>query len=268
MSHFELGWPTLYYSYPNIHTSISMWKLTSIMGEMNSKVVLSSSHSSGSILTWSAGGGSVGIFTYQSMWVILHVGKYTTSRSLRIEHFHPSLEISGELCVFSSCLAFTSSVQFSHKMCHRSNQTYYYSATWLDGGPFALHSSHHVGRHFSSVFYHKKSHCGCFSKLGAQGSAIALFIPLAAQTCVLCIPYFSSLVCCIPDFSSLVCCIPDFSSLVCQVMAGVTQVFITKKFHQQCWTEWEGLCAAEGVPNNPISAPQLAFFRITYLGLE
>ena len=32
--------------------------------------------------------------------------------------------------------------------------------------------------------YGKRSCKGCFNKLGAQGSAIAVFIPLAAQSCI------------------------------------------------------------------------------------
>ena len=32
----------------------------------------------------------------------------------------------------------------------------------------------------------------------------------------------------------------------------------TSKVYQQCWKEWAGWCASQGVPNNAISAPKLA----------
>ena len=47
--------------------------------------------------------------------------------------------------------------------------------TMLDGGSLASHSSQHVGRHSSAVSHHKKSHSGCFSRPGAQGSSISAF---------------------------------------------------------------------------------------------
>ena len=34
----------------------------------------------------------------------------------------------------------------------------------------------------------------------------------------------------------------------------------TSKVYQQCWKEWAGWCAQEGIPNNSISAPKLADF--------
>ena len=34
------------------------------------------------------------------------------------------------------------------------------------------------------------------------------------------------------------------------------------KVYQQCWKEWAGWCAQEGVPNNAISVPKLADFLI------
>ena len=43
--------------------------------------------------------------------------------------------------------------------------------------------------------HHKRSHCGCFSRPGAQGSVISAFNPLAAQQHVLCRQGFSSSVC-------------------------------------------------------------------------
>ena len=34
------------------------------------------------------------------------------------------------------------------------------------------------------------------------------------------------------------------------------------KVYQQCWKEWAGWCAQQGVPNNAISAPKLANFLL------
>ena len=42
---------------------------------------------------------------------------------------------------------------------------------------------------------------------------------------------------------------------------GATQVS-TLKVYQQCWKEWAGWCAQQGVPNNAISASKLADFFI------
>ena len=103
----------------------------------------------------------------------------------------------------------------------------------LDGGSLASHSSQHAGRHSSVVSHHKRSHHGCFSRPGTQGSAISAFNPLVAQQCVL--------------------CRQGFSSSVCQAVAGATQMS-TSRVYQQCWKEWAGWCARQGLPNNAISA--------------
>ena len=62
----------------------------------------------------------------------------------------------------------------------------------LDGGSLASHSSQHAGRCSFTVPSCKRSHCGCFGRPGAQGSAISAFNPLAAQRCVLHRQVFSS----------------------------------------------------------------------------
>ena len=107
----------------------------------------------------------------------------------------------------------------------------------LDGGSLASHSSQHVGRCSSVVSHHKRSHCGCFSRPGAQGSVISAFNPLAAQEHVL--------------------CRQGLSSLVCQVVARATPTSMSKVY-QQCWKEWTDWCARQSLPNNAISAPTLA----------
>ena len=87
----------------------------------------------------------------------------------------------------------------------------------------------------------KDLHRGCLGRPGAQGSAVSAFNPLAAQQCVL--------------------RRQGFSSSVCQAVAGATQTS-TSRVYQQCWREWAGWCAQQGLPNNAISAPKLANFLL------
>ena len=75
---------------------------------------------------------------------------------------------------------------------------------------------------FLSSAHNKRSHHGCVGRPGAQGSAISVFNPLAAQQCVL--------------------CRQGFFSSVCQAVAGATQVSMSKAY-QQCWKAWAGWCA-------------------------
>ena len=63
---------------------------------------------------------------------------------------------------------------------------------------------------------------------------------------------------------SNVCYADGFSSSVCQVVAGATQTF-TSKVYQQCWKEWAGQCAQQGLTNNAISAPKLANLFLLHL---
>ena len=92
----------------------------------------------------------------------------------------------------------------------------------LDGGTLASHSSQHVGRHSSVLSQCKIPHHGHFSRPHAQGSAISVFYPLAAQRCVL--------------------CRQGFSSSVFQAVAGATEAS-SVKVYQQCWKELAGQCA-------------------------
>ena len=114
---------------------------------------------------------------------------------LWVECIQPSLDISGKLCLLSSCINSSSSVQVYSRTCHRSIQTFDYSGTMLDGGSLASHSSLHGGRHSSAVPCHKRSCHGCFRRPGAQGSFISVFNSLATQRCVLYTQEFFSLVC-------------------------------------------------------------------------
>ena len=111
----------------------------------------------------------------------------------------------------------------------------------LDGGSLASHISQHAGRCSSAVSHYKRSHHGCFSRPGAQGSAISAFHPLAAQQCVL--------------------CRQGFASLVCQAVAGATRMSMSRVY-QQCWKELTSWCARQGLLNNAISAPKLVNFLL------
>ena len=51
---------------------------------------------------------------------------------------------------------------------------------WMEA-PWLPTSSQHAGRHSSAVSHCKRSHHGCFSRPGAQGSVISAFNHLAAQ---------------------------------------------------------------------------------------
>ena len=127
---------------------------------------------------------------------------------LGIECLQPSLDVSGKLCVCSSRIRSSSSVQVSGRTCQRSTQTFDFDGTMLDGGYLASHSCQHVGRHSSALSHHERSHHGCFSRPCAQGSAISAFKPLAAQRCVL--------------------HRQGSSFSVCQAMAGATQASMMK----------------------------------------
>ena len=59
----------------------------------------------------------------------------------------------------------------------------------------------------------------------------------------------------------------EFSSSVCQAVVGTTQAS-TLKICQQCWKEWAGVCAQEGIPNNAISAPKLADSLVHLFGID
>ena len=175
------------------------------------------------------------------MPVLLHLGNSSASGGLGIECLQPSLDVSGKLCVSSSGSSSSSSVQVSGRTCQQSTQTSDYCGTMLDGGSLASNSSQHVGQHSPAVCHHKRSHSGCFSRPGAQGSAISAFNPLAGQQCVL--------------------HQQGFSSSVCQVVAGATQAS-TSKAYQQYWKEWAGWCAQQGLPINAISLPKLDNFLL------
>ena len=101
--------------------------------------------------------------------------------ALGLNAFNHPWDISGKLCVSSSCISTSSSVQVSGRTCQRSTQTFDSGGTMLNGGSLAPHSSQHVGRCSSAVFCHKGCLLGCLGRPGAQGPARSAFNPLAAQ---------------------------------------------------------------------------------------
>ena len=115
------------------------------------------------------------------MPMLFHFGNSTASGGLGVECLQPSLDISGKLCVSSSSSGPSCSVQVSSRTCQLSTQTFTSGGSMLDGGSLASHSSQHAGRCSSVVSSCKRSHCGCFGRPDAQGSAISAFNPLAAQ---------------------------------------------------------------------------------------
>ena len=55
-------------------------------------------------------------------------------------------------------------------------------------------------------------------------------------------------------------------------MVGATQLF-TSKIYQQCWKEWAGCCAQQGLPISALSATKLAnfcyiCFRLAWPGIQ
>ena len=147
------------------------------------------------------------------MLALFHFGNSTASGGLGVECLQPSLEFSGKLCVSSSGSGPSCSIQVSSTTCQQSTQTFSSGGSMLDGGSLASHSSQHAGRSSSVVSHHKRSHCGCFSRPGTQGSEISAFNPLAAQQHVL--------------------CRQGFSSSVCKAVAGATQMSMSRVY-QQC----------------------------------
>ena len=146
----------------------------SIMGSVVAWMPSSSSHCPSGFSSFrSIRGWSVGILPYHSMSALLHLGNPITSGGLGVDCLQPSLKVSGMLCLSSSCINFSSSVQVPGRTCQRSTQTFDSDGTMLDWGSLASHSSQHVSKHSSVLSCHKRSHHGCFGRPGTQGSAIS-----------------------------------------------------------------------------------------------
>ena len=152
---------------------------------------------------------------------------------LGVECFQLLLDISGKLCVSSSCTSSSSSVQVSGGSCHRSILTFDSGGNTLDGGSLAPYRSQHVGRHSSALSCHQRLHCWCIGRQYAQGSAISAFNPWLFRD--MCCAYRGSLPPCV------------------RVGAAWKS---TPKVYQLCWKRWEGYCAQEGgqkIPYLPLN---------------
>ena len=71
------------------------------------------------------------------MSALLQLGNPITSWGLRVEFLQLSLDISGKLCLCSSCISSSSSVHISGRICHSTIQTFdsgepcWMEAPWL-----------------------------------------------------------------------------------------------------------------------------------------
>ena len=184
------------------------------------------------------------------MPALFHLRNSTTSEGPGVECLQPSLDFTGKLCVSSSGSSSSSSVQVSGRTCQWSTQTFDSGGAMLDGGFLASHSSQHVGRCSSVVPIIKNLIMDV-----SVGQALKGLQYLHLTLCQLSNVFYA-------DRGSL----PQSVRAV----AGATQLSMSKVY-QQCWKEWTGWCAWQGLPNNAISAPKLADFfcsKLIFSGTE
>ena len=132
-------------------------------------------------------GTSAGILPYHSIPASLQLGNTTTSGGFGVEYLQQSLEVSGKLCVSSSCISSSSSINVSGGTCLLILVApCWMEAPWL---PTVLNLLADIPWHHAIV---KDLSHGCFSVPHGQRSAISAFNPLAAQRCVLHRQGFSS----------------------------------------------------------------------------
>ena len=210
----ESDWQAQCYSYSSVHSYPSQsggW--LSVMGLVASRVASSSPDGMSAFSPLgSSRGGSADILLYHWMPTLLHIGNTTTSGGFVVECLQPSLNVSGKLCIFSSCISCFWSVQVSDRTCQRSTKNFDSGGTMVGGVSLVSNSSQHVGIHSLALSYHKR----CFSRPPDQESSISAFKPLAAQRCVLCRLWFSL--------------------SVCQAGVGATQASVMMVY-LQCWKE-------------------------------
>ena len=107
-------------------------------------------------------------------WHLLLKGHFNF-RSLGVECYQPSLDISCKLSISFSCNTSPSSIQVSGRTCHRLIQTSSSICTLLNGGCLASYSYQYGGRYLSLVSHCKRFLQGCVCRLVAQGLAITAF---------------------------------------------------------------------------------------------
>ena len=147
------------------------------MGSDASRVASSPSCGSGSFSPLGPSRGGPGdIFLFHSMPALLHIGISTTSGGLRVECLQPSMDVSGRLHVSSSSISSSGFVQVSGRIC----QLILVAPCWMEA-PWLPTVLNMLTKCSSEVPHLKRCHCGCLGGPGAQGSAIFLFNPLAAQ---------------------------------------------------------------------------------------
>ena len=101
------------------------------------------------MLNWeSTEGKFVGVLTCQSVSALLYHEESVICGRLWVEHFQVSLEISNELCMPSSDISFSSSVEISGRMDYRLIQTSTSSCALLCGVCLAGPCKQYVGRCF------------------------------------------------------------------------------------------------------------------------
>ena len=115
----SLTWQAQYYSNSSIYSYPPQCRgWLSALASFTSRMASSPSDGSSNILPLgSTRGGSAGILLYHSIPALLHLGNSTTSGGLGVEYLQPSLDISGKLCVSSSCIRSSSSVQVPSRTC-------------------------------------------------------------------------------------------------------------------------------------------------------
>ena len=129
------------------------------------------------------------------LWGLPEVDLLASSHSTQCQHYFTletplplgalGLNAFSHPCVSSSGSGPSCSGQVSSRTCQWSTQTFTSGGSMLDGSSLASHSSQHAGRHSLVVSHHKRSHCGCFGRPGAQGSVISAFNPFGCS--VMCV---------------------------------------------------------------------------------
>ena len=133
-------------------------------GSVGSQVAPAFSHSSCTILPLgSMGGGYVGIFAYQSISAVLHLGKSPASGSLQLNTFnHPWIYQVSYMCSLPALFPLVLSSFLSECVPGQFRLLTLVASCWMEA-PWLSHSSQHVHRYSSSVSHGKGCHHGCLS---------------------------------------------------------------------------------------------------------
>ena len=211
----------------------------SVSGLAASGVAPSTSGGSGSFLPLGPStGGPAGIFSFYSMPALFHFGNSTASGALGLNAFsHPwNFQVS---YVSSSGSGPSCSGQVSSRTCQQSTQTFTFGGSMLDGSsllPTVLGMLADVPRQ-----------CPIVKDLVVDVSVGQVLTGLRYLHLTLWL------------LSNV--CYANKGSLPQSIRWWQRQLRMsTSRVYQQCWREWAGWCAQQGLPNNAISAPKLANF--------